>query len=198
MEILLLGSELLQQKAEPVRVVDDEIRALVAEMFETMRARNGVGLAAPQVGRLVRLFVVVADDGVRRVFVNPHIISSSNEMVMREEGCLSIPGTYRDVMRPEKITVQAADERGKKFILEADGLLARVIQHENDHLDGILFIDRTDEEFRGQTIAKFKRREERKNEKKARKQAAAERIKAKIAAKEAKKEPARTAAETTS
>jgi peptide deformylase len=187
MEILLLGSELLHQKAEPVRVVDDEIRALVADMFAAMKSRNGVGLAAPQVGRLVRLFVVIADDGVQRVFVNPHIISSSNEMAVREEGCLSIPGTYCDVTRPEKITVQASDERGKKFILEADGLLARVIQHENDHLDGILFIDRVDEEFRGQTIEKFKRREARKSEKKAQKQAKAERIKAKIAAKEAKK-----------
>jgi peptide deformylase len=194
MEILLLGSDALHQKAEAVETVDDEIRALIVQMFAAMQSHNGVGLAAPQVGRLLRLFVVIADDGVPRVFINPHIVFSSEETVSREEGCLSIPGTYGDIVRPEKITVQALDERGKKFMLEADGLLARVIQHENDHLDGILFIDRADEKFREQVIDKFKRREERKKEKKTQKQAKAERLAAKIAAKNAKKE-ARSAAE---
>ncbi|GMO50342.1 MAG: peptide deformylase [Treponemataceae bacterium] len=187
MEILLLGSDTLHQKAAPVEKVDDEIRALIADMFAVMKTRNGVGLAAPQIGRLLRLFVVTADDGVPRVFINPHIIFSSDEMVSREEGCLSIPGIYGDIIRPQKITAQALDEHGKKFLLEADGLLARVIQHENDHLDGILFIDRADEIFREQTINKFKKREDRKKEKKAQKQAKAERLAAKIAAKNVKK-----------
>lgn len=182
MEVLLLGSDELHQKAATVQKVDDEIRALIAEMFETMKSHNGIGLAAPQVGRPIRLFVTAADG--LRVFINPHIIFSSSEMSVREEGCLSIPNTYCDILRPQKVTVQALDERGKKFMLEADDLLARVIQHENDHLEGILFIDKADEKFREQVVEKFKRREERKKEKKAQKQAKAARIAAKIAAKQ--------------
>jgi peptide deformylase len=187
MEILLLGSEVLHQKAEPVQAVDDSTRALIAQMFTLMNAHKGVGLAAPQVGVLARLFVITADDGVQRVFINPHIIAASEEMIEREEGCLSIPGTYGNIVRPSRITVQALDERGKKFVLEADGLLARAIQHENDHLDGVLFLDRAGAAFKAQVVEEFQKRLERKKAKKLQKQAKAERIQAKIAAKQAKK-----------
>ena len=142
MNVLHLGNETLRQKAVPVTEVTDEVRALVREMFVTMETEEGVGLAAPQIGQSIRLFVVKADDGVERTFINPQIIATSQETSVYEEGCLSIPKIYEDVVRPARITVQALNERGRRFTLEADEFLARVIQHENDHLDGILFIDR--------------------------------------------------------
>ncbi len=184
MEILRLGNDTLRQKSEPVEKVTDEIRQLVEEMFKTMDAGKGVGLAAPQVGILKRLFVITADDGVRRVFINPQIIATSQETCEFEEGCLSIPNVWEYISRPAKVTVQALNEKGKPFTLEADGYLARIIQHENDHLDGILYIDRGDAEFRQKTIDSFEKRELRRQEKQALKAAKA----AKIAAKKAKKQ----------
>jgi len=142
MKVIQLGNETLRRKALPVEEINDEIRLLVREMFETMVREEGIGLAAPQVDRSIRLFVVKADDGIERTFINPQIIATSQETESYEEGCLSIPKTYEDVIRPSAITVQARNERGRRFTLEADGLLARVIQHEYDHLEGILFIDR--------------------------------------------------------
>jgi len=142
MKVIQLGNETLRQKALPVEDINDEIRLLVREMFETMEREEGIGLAAPQVDKSIRLFVVRADDGIERTFINPQIIATSQETESYEEGCLSIPKTYEDVIRPSAITVQARNERGRRFTLEADGLLARVIQHEYDHLEGILFIDR--------------------------------------------------------
>jgi len=142
MKVIQLGNETLRQKALPVEEINDEIRLLVREMFETMEREEGIGLAAPQVDKSIRLFVVKADDGIERTFINPQIIATSQETESYEEGCLSIPKTYEDVIRPSAITVQAKNERGRRFTLEADGLLARVIQHEYDHLEGILFIDR--------------------------------------------------------
>ena len=183
MEILKLGNELLRQKSEPVKEVNDEIKALINDMFETMDEAEGVGLAAPQVGKLLRLFVLESDDNVRRVFINPQIISTSNETWEYEEGCLSIPNVYEKITRPEKVTVQALNEHGKPFTLEADGLLARIILHENDHLDGFLYIDRGDEEFRQQTIDTFKRREERRAEKERQKAQKAAKLQAKLAKK---------------
>lgn len=183
MEILQLGDELLRQKSEPVTEVDDEIRSLAEKMFETMEKGKGVGLAAPQVGILKRMFVVIADDEVRRVFINPQIIATSSKMCDYEEGCLSIPNVWENISRPEKVTVQALNEKGRPFTLEADGLLARIIQHENDHLDGILYIDRGSTEFKEQTIKHFEQKAARKKEKEKAKAAKA----AKIAAKKAKK-----------
>jgi len=142
MKVIQLGNETLRQKAVPVEDINDDIRLLVREMFETMEREDGIGLAAPQVDKSIRLFVVRADDGIERTFINPQIIATSQETESYEEGCLSIPKTYEDVIRPSAITVQAKNERGRRFTLEADGLLARVIQHEYDHLEGILFIDR--------------------------------------------------------
>lgn len=142
MKVIQLGNETLRQKALPVEDINDDIRLLVREMFETMVREEGIGLAAPQVDKSIRLFVVKADDGIERTFINPQIIATSQETESYEEGCLSIPKTYEEVIRPSAITVQAKNERGRRFTLEADGLLARVIQHEYDHLEGILFIDR--------------------------------------------------------
>ena len=178
---------MLRQVAKPVPEITQEHKKLAEEMFETMIEANGVGLAAPQIGLSIRMFVIIADDDVRRVFINPQIISTSEEMVPYEEGCLSIPEVYESILRPKKITVQAFDENGKPFTLEADGFLARVIQHEYDHLDGHVFIDRGDEDFAKKTIEKFAKRQERSAKKQAEKEAKSKRIAAKIAAKQAKK-----------
>ena len=142
MEILHLGQELLRQKSLPVEEVNDELRATIQAMFDTMLESEGVGLAAPQVGILQRFFVVIADDDVPRVFINPQIIATSSEMCDYEEGCLSIPNVYEKITRPAKITIQALNEQGRPFTLEAEGFLARVIQHEYDHLEAHVFTDR--------------------------------------------------------
>jgi len=135
----------LRQKAVPVAAPSDEIRRLVQDMFECLYREAGVGLAAPQVGISQRVFVVdVADDDserVKRAFVNPVIVERSGSMT-GEEGCLSIPGLRADVKRAARVVVEATDENGAPFRLEAEGLLSRAIQHETDHLDGILFVDR--------------------------------------------------------
>jgi peptide deformylase len=164
MKVVRLGDDILRKKAEPVEEITDEIRELVREMFVTMEAEDGVGLAAPQVGRSIRLFVVKADDHVERAFINPQIIATSQEVCSYEEGCLSIPKMYEDVIRPERITVQARNEKGRRFTLEAEGFLARVIQHEYDHLDGILFIDRIATEKKLKIEQKFLKKAEKKEE----------------------------------
>lgn len=187
LRITKLGEEILRQKAQPVEEINDEIRQLANDMLETMIDADGVGLAAPQIGRSIRMFVIMADDDVKRVFINPQIIKTSNEVGPYDEGCLSIPQVYESIVRPLKVTVQAYDENGKRFTLDADGLLARCIQHENDHLDGILYIDRGDPDFAKKTEEQFKKRAERAAEKAKEKEAKARRIAAKIAAKNAKK-----------
>lgn len=189
MRITKLGEEILRQKAEPVKPeeINDDLRNFLNEMFEAMIAADGVGLAGPQAGISKRLFVVIADDDVRRVFINPQIISTSAEMVDFEEGCLSVPQVYESILRPKKVTVQAFNENGRPFTLEADGLLARVIQHEYDHLDGILFIDRGDKAFAEKTTAQFKKRAERAEQKRLEREAKERRIAAKKAAAAAKK-----------
>lgn len=187
LDVTKLGEEILRQVAVPVEEVNDEIRQLAEDMFETMIATDGVGLAAPQIGKSIRMFVLIADDDVRRVFINPQIIKTSEEVCDYDEGCLSIPHVYETITRPAKVTVQALNEKGKPFTLDAEGFLARIIQHEYDHLDGILYIDRGDKDFAEKTIAQFKKRAERAAEKEKAKEAKARKIAAKIAAKEAKK-----------
>ncbi len=189
LKICKLGEEVLRQKSVPIKdeEINDDLRALAEEMFETMDAANGVGLACPQIGKNIRMFVAMADDDVRRVFINPQIIATSDDSVPYEEGCLSVPQVYENIMRPSKVTVQEQDQNGKRFTLEAEGLLARIIQHENDHLDGVIFIDRGDEEFAKKTAEQFAKRAERAAQKAAEKEAKAKRIAAKIAAKKAKK-----------
>lgn len=187
LRITKLGEEILRQKAQPVEDINDEIRQLAKDMMETMIDADGVGLAAPQIGRSIRMFVIKADDDIERVFINPQIIRTSNEVGPYDEGCLSIPQVYETIVRPLAVTVQAYDENGKRFTLDADGLLARCIQHENDHLDGVLYIDRGDPDFAKKTEEQFKKRAERAAEKAKEKEAKARRIAAKIAAKNAKK-----------
>lgn len=190
LKICKLGEEVLRKKSVPIKDEDinDELRALAEEMFETMESANGVGLACPQIGKNIRMFVAEADDDVKRVFINPQIIATSDDSVPYEEGCLSVPQVYENIMRPSKVTVQAQDQNGKKFTLEAEGLLARIIQHENDHLEGVIFIDRGDEEFAKKTAEQFAKRAERAAQKAAEKEAKAKKIAAKIAAKKAAKE----------
>ncbi len=190
LKIYKLGEEVLRQKSVPIKdeEINDELRALAQEMFETMENANGVGLACPQIGKNIRMFVAEADDDVKRVFINPQIIATSDDSVPYEEGCLSVPQVYENIMRPSKVTVQAQDQNGKKFTLEAEGLLARIIQHENDHLEGVIFIDRGDEEFAKKTAEQFAKRAERAAQKAAEKEAKAKKIAAKIAAKKAAKE----------
>ncbi len=187
MRITKLGEEILREKAAPVEEINDEIRALAAEMFDAMLEADGVGLAGPQAGRKLRIFVALADDEVRRVFINPQIIATSPETSDYEEGCLSIPQVYESITRPAKVTVQAFDEYGKPFTLEADGLLARIIQHEYDHLEGILFIDRGDKEFAEKIERQFALRSERARQKEAEQARKKRRRAAKLAEKEAKR-----------
>lgn len=134
----------LRQKASPIEAITPEIQRLVDDMAETMYAAPGVGLAAPQIGEGVRLFLVdiASEDEPSdlRVFINPEIVRREGEEV-GPEGCLSFPGMSEDIKRAKKVTVRAQDRAGKVFEVEADGLLAVAIQHENDHLDGVLMVD---------------------------------------------------------
>ena len=147
LQIRLFGDRTLRQKAEPVKEFNEDLHNFVADLTATMYAKDGVGLAAPQVGVSQRIFVVDPDwfrEGAKKnpyVFINPEfkefIGSATNE-----EGCLSLPGIFEKVTRAEKIIIEAYDEKGNRFSMRADGLFGRAIQHEYDHLDGILFIDK--------------------------------------------------------
>jgi peptide deformylase len=128
--------------ASEVLTIDGELARFAEGMVETMHAARGIGLAGPQVGRLERFFVVHTPEDDPRVFINPRIVAVSPEEGPYEEGCLSIPGVYAEVRRPLEITVEAFDTDGSPFRLDAGGILARVILHEYDHLEGVLFIDR--------------------------------------------------------
>ena len=189
MRITKLGEEILRKVAEPIKAeeINDDFRAFIEEMFEAMKDADGVGLAGPQAGISKRVFVAMADDNVKRVFINPQIIYTSAELCDYEEGCLSIPQVYESIQRPKKVTVQALDENGRPFTLEADGLLARIIQQENDHLDGKLFIDRGDPEFAKATEEQFAKKAAKLEKRRLEKESKERRIKAKIAAKEAAK-----------
>ena len=143
--VRIYGDPVLRRAAAPIERFDQELRSLVADLNETMHAYNGVGLAANQVGlaRRVAVVDVPIDDAhrVRATLVNPVILERQGSEV-NEEGCLSIPGIYEDVSRAYAIAVRAHDEHGQEYDLRAEGYLARAIQHEIDHLDGVLFIDR--------------------------------------------------------
>ena len=142
LNILRYPDPRLHRVAEPVREVDERIRQLVRDMAETMYAAPGIGLAATQVD--VHLRVVVMDVSEARdhlrVFVNPEIVGHSVESKVFEDGCLSVPGVYDEVERPERVTVRALDEHGAVFTLDAEGLLAVCVQHEIDHLNGRVFV----------------------------------------------------------
>jgi peptide deformylase len=142
LELRVLGDPILRQETKVVPAVDENVRRLVDDMFETMHKAKGIGLAAPQVGRTERVAVVDVESGKNPIaLINPEIITRSSDETRSEEGCLSIPDIYGDVTRPAQIAVRALDRDGKPFELSATELLARCIQHEVDHLHGKLFID---------------------------------------------------------
>lgn len=149
--IVTYNDAVLRQKADPVEADSEELQILIDDMFETMYNSMGVGLAAPQVGKAVQLFVIDADEMTNElddeedlgplVFINPVIIASDEEYLKIEEGCLSIPEVRDEVSRPVKITITYRDRNFDSQTLIADGWISRVIQHEYDHLRGILFLD---------------------------------------------------------
>ncbi|MDB1932444.1 peptide deformylase [Clostridium tertium] len=135
------GDEALRKKCKVVTEITPRTLKLIEDMADTMYEADGVGLAAPQVGILQRIFVIdIYDDYGLRVFINPEILEVSGSQ-LGEEGCLSVPGEVADVERPSYVKVKALNEKGEEFVLEATELLARAILHENDHLNGTLFID---------------------------------------------------------
>lgn len=162
---------MLRQISTPVDKVDDEIRALIRDMFETMYEAPGIGLAAVQVGVPKRLLVMdlhePEEEGGEpvkepRVFINPEILEASDEEVAYTEGCLSVPDQYAEVMRPDHIRARWLDEHGKQHEQDLDGLLAICLQHEMDHLEGILFIDHLSKLKRDMVLKKLaKTRKER-------------------------------------
>ena len=142
LDIEVFGSPILRQETEPVGSVTPALRRLVDDMFDTMHAAHGIGLAAPQVGRHERL-AVIEIEGQRLVLINPEIVHSGGGLTRAEEGCLSIPEVYATVERPAQVTVRALDIDGTPFEVEAaTDLLGRCLQHEIDHLHGKLFLDR--------------------------------------------------------
>ena len=158
LEVVKYGHPVLRERGQKIKAITPEITRLIADMFETMYGANGVGLAAPQVGQSIRLFVVdaspFAEDeegnlepehkhlvGFKKVFINPYIVEEEGEPWPFEEGCLSIPGIREEVERQARIVLQYQDEHFKEHEETFDGYAARVIQHEHDHLDGVLFTD---------------------------------------------------------
>lgn len=143
--ILIAPHPTLKAKARPIVPVDaDTVRDLIPQMFASMYAAPGIGLAAPQVGHSLRLIVIdLTPDNKRspHVLVNPEIVAASEELATREEGCLSLPGQYADVTRPARVKVRYLDETGARREIEAEDLMAACVQHEIDHLNGILFVD---------------------------------------------------------
>ena len=141
LRIHVLGSPVLRQPTKPLAAVTEEHRRLIDDMFETMYAARGIGLAAPQVGSDARIAVIDVEGTPPFAIVNPTIVERSEDEEKGEEGCLSIPDVYGEVARAGRIVVHALDREGVEREIAADGLLARCLQHEIDHLDGRLFID---------------------------------------------------------
>ncbi|MBQ7949612.1 MAG: peptide deformylase [Alphaproteobacteria bacterium] len=164
LQMKLCGDLVLRQKCEPVEHITDDILATLDEMVAMMDEQNGVGLAAPQVGILSR-FLVMMDPDSKQVFrmINPRIVSRSEKTCRMEEGCLSVLGNdglpvFSHVVRPESVVVEWTDEKGDSKMAEMAGLPARVVQHETDHLDGILFIDHLPSVKREMVMRKVKKR----------------------------------------
>lgn len=159
LEVRLLGDPVLRKKAEGVTVITEDLRRLIADMFDTMYAEEGVGLAAPQVGIGDRVIVVDPHDDETEAFalINPEILEASRETEKNEEGCLSIPGVRDMVERSSSVRVRGMTEHGEIREFEAEGLLSRILQHEVDHLDGILFFDRVGPLKRKMLLAKWQK-----------------------------------------
>ncbi|HYD19818.1 MAG TPA: peptide deformylase [Patescibacteria group bacterium] len=171
--IYIVPHPVLKRVADPVTDVTDDHRKLIDNMLETMYHAPGIGLAAPQIGQSVRILVLDVDQprsenedeelpvekrrGKPQVFVNPEVLWSSDEQNIYDEGCLSIPGQYAEVERPKQVRVKALNYEGKPFEVEADGLFATCLQHEIDHLNGILFIDHLSSLKRDMVMRKLKK-----------------------------------------
>ncbi|WNZ73239.1 peptide deformylase [Borreliella garinii] len=158
MEMVFYPNDLLRVKTKQIDNIDNKIRDYAKKMIELMDISGGVGLAAPQVGLDLSLFVVRENRMAKPlVFINPSIIETSYELNSYREGCLSIPGVYYDLMRPKGIVVNFYDENGKSFTIEDSDFLARIIQHEMDHLNGILFIDYYEERIKNKLLKPYMR-----------------------------------------
>ncbi len=142
MKILHEPNPVLRKKAEKIKDYSNkEIQELIPQMIKTMRAAKGLGLAAPQIGKSIRL-CIIEESGILYIFINPQIKSASKEKIITEEGCLSVPGKWLPIERNAEIKVRYLNEKGEKCKIKARGLLARALQHEIDHLDGVLIIDK--------------------------------------------------------
>lgn len=163
-DIVLLGDPILREEASEVEAFDDELQSLVNDMFETMYHAEGIGLAAPQIGLSKRVIVIDLrrDDepDARLALVNPKVVWSSTQKDKAPEGCLSIPGLEEVVQRPEAVEVEGFLPDGRPVTVEADDLFARALQHEIDHLDGVLFIDRVSPLKRRMLVKKWKKLQE--------------------------------------
>jgi peptide deformylase len=157
MNIVTLGDDVLREKSTRVEEFDQNLSRLIEDMHNLLRGQ-GIGLAAPQVGILKRFFICQPEGHKLWVFINPEITLTSEEQVAYEEGCLSIPGIWSDVVRPSQVQVQAFNEKGRPFRVDADGILARVIQHELDHLNGVLFIDHLSQAKRDKAVREYDKR----------------------------------------
>ncbi|WDZ76984.1 peptide deformylase [Ensifer adhaerens] len=157
--LIILPDPVLRQVSSPIETIDADVRRLADDMLETMYDAPGIGLAAIQIGVARRMLVLdVSKEGDEKtplVFINPEIVASSDARSVYEEGCLSIPDFYAEVERPASITVKHLDRDGKQQVIEADGLLATCLQHEIDHLNGVLFIDHISKLKRDMVIRKF-------------------------------------------
>jgi peptide deformylase len=162
LKIELLGSDILRRVADEVPGPDAELDRLIADMFETMYENKGIGLAGPQVGVAKRVIVVDVNDEAGEklgpfALLNPRIVESGSDLDKHEEGCLSIPNVTGVVERPWHVVVEGLSQKGEPVTLEADGMLARCLQHEIDHLDGVLFIDRLSPLKRNMLLRKYRK-----------------------------------------
>jgi peptide deformylase len=157
LDIRTFGDPVLKTRAAPVETFDDALAHLAGEMLTTMREHEGVGLAANQVGRLRRILVAATEDE-EYVIVNPQIVDVAQTTEKAVEGCLSIPDIQVEVERPTAVTLSGQDATGAPLRIEASGLLARIFQHEIDHLDGVLILDRTDRESRKAAMREMRER----------------------------------------
>ncbi|WP_420963685.1 peptide deformylase [Brucella sp. IR073] len=159
--LVILPDPVLRQVSKPVERIDDQLRAFAGNMLETMYDAPGIGLAAIQVGTPLRMLTIdLSKEGEERaphVFINPEIVASSDERSVYEEGCLSIPDYYAEVERPARVRVTYLDRDGKPQEIEAEGLMATCLQHEIDHLNGVLFIDHLSKLKRDMVMKRFKK-----------------------------------------
>jgi peptide deformylase len=155
LDIIRWPDQQLKKHSVVVPDINGDILTLVSEMFEAMDRGKGVGLAGVQVGKLLRLFITRVPGDSPRVFINPDILETSIEMEPFEEGCLSIPSIFTDVIRPTSVRVQAWNLKARPFTLSVDGYLSRVIQHEYDHLNGIVFLDRIDQKKKQRLLVEY-------------------------------------------